>query len=150
MMSQKAHHGFGSELLQQTLDQTRFEKVHVIDMDLPGQDISTLLELADMYKSNGIPFVIKGHIRFYSPAADWLLKGTELDVEAMKRSIGKAIVSVIDKQYKGEFKGTMTVTEYLDNYWTPHNDAMYMHQYPITRETDPGTTSPFSSISDLL
>ena len=142
-MSQNAHHGFGSELLQQTLDQTRFEEVHVIDMDPTDSkdDLSAKLKLADMYKSNGIPFVIKGHTLFFLLAAGWL-KGKELDVEAMKLSIGKANISVIDKQYKGEFKGTMTVAEYLDKYWTPRNDALYMHQYQITRETDPGTTSP--------
>ena len=142
MSSLNDHHGYGSEILHQTLDQTRFEKVHVFDMNPTGSDITTAsqqLELSDIFKTSGIPFVIRGHTRFFLPAADWL-KGTELDVDAVKHSIGKANVSVIDKQYNGEFKGTMTVSRYLDEYWTPQNDAMYMHQYQFPLDTDPGTS----------
>ena len=93
-----------------------------------------------MYKTNGIPFVIKGHTRFFPPAADWLKGNGELDIGAMKLSIGKANVSVIDKQYNGEFKDSMTVTEYVDDHWLKGDKELYMHQYQFPLDTDPGTT----------
>jgi len=130
---------YGSVVLGDSLDQTRFEKVPVLVMD-PNQqqDLSLLLEKVDSLKANGIPFVIKGHADFFPPGVGWVKETGELDVEAMKDSIGKANVSVIDKQYNGEFKGSMTVSNYVDKYWTPGNDAMYMHQYQFPLDTDPG------------
>ena len=131
---------YGSVVLHETLDQTRFEKVPVLVMDpSQQQDLSSLLEKVDRLKINGIPFVIKGHADFFPPGVGWVKETGELDVEAMKDAIGKANVSVIDKQYNGEFKGSMTVTNYVENYWTPGNDSMYMHQYQFPLDTNPGT-----------
>ena len=142
MSSKSVHHEYGSILLREKLDQTRFDqKVPVLVFD-PSllHDITSLLELVDMYKANGIPFVIKGHTRFFPPAADWLKGNGELGVEAMKLSIGKANVSVIDKQYNGDFKDSMTVTEYVDDHWLKGDKELYMHQYQFPLDTDPGTT----------
>ena len=140
-MSSSELHDYGSSLLREQLDQTRFEqKVPVLNFDSSQRhDLATLLELVDMYKTNGLPFVIKGHAHFFPPATDWL-KGTELDVEAIKLSIGKANISVIDKHYNGEFKGSMTVMEYLDEHWLKGDKDLYMHQYQFPFDTDPGTS----------